>query len=175
MTDWLRRAGRGVLPDGSNVTWSMAEGRRGRRWRESRTVGEGIVSSLLLETGADRRFAHLELSTAAGLLTLHPEGDGTLHGNSVTDAGVAHVVAVAWPDDSVLLVEGSVVASAAAAWQTGPDARDDEERACVIVRLDLGLDTASIGGKTLAQVDADTDGLPLLTDGHTWELELEPD
>ena len=93
----LRRAGRGRVADGTDVTWSVAEGRRGRRWREVRTREEGIVARLLLETDPDGRFAHLELSTAAGLLTLHPEGDGTLHGNAVTADGVEHVVGVPWP------------------------------------------------------------------------------
>ena len=88
MADWLRQAGHGRAPDGSIVTWSVAEGRRGRRWREVVRAGEGIRSSLLLELDPDGRFSHLELSTAAGLLTLHPEPDGTLHGNAVTAEGI---------------------------------------------------------------------------------------
>ena len=45
----------------------------------------------------------------------------------------------------------------------------------MIVRLDLGLDIATIDAATLSQVGADGDGLPLLAEGRTWELELEPD
>src|SRR5436189_2001251 len=92
----LRRAGHGSMADGSEITWSMAEGSRGSRWREVRVLDESVVSSLLLELDPDGRFSHLELATTAGLLTLHPEGDGTLHGNAVTADGVHHVVAVPW-------------------------------------------------------------------------------
>ena len=58
--------------------------------------GSGVRSSLLLELDPDGRFSHLELSTAAGLLTLHPEGDGTIHGNAVTTAGLTHVIGLPW-------------------------------------------------------------------------------
>ena len=76
MSEPLRRAGAGGLVDGSHVVWSVAEGRRGRRWREVRTAPDGgVVSSLLLETDPDGRFSHTELATPAGLLTLHPEGN----------------------------------------------------------------------------------------------------
>ncbi|HEX5450769.1 MAG TPA: hypothetical protein VFW86_00130, partial [Candidatus Limnocylindrales bacterium] len=56
----LRRAGRGRLADGSVVTWTLAEGTKGRRWREV-VVRDGAMShALLLEASLDRRFAHLE-------------------------------------------------------------------------------------------------------------------
>ena len=97
MTDLVRRAGAGRAVDGTDVVWSVAEGRKGRRWREVRSRDGVVVSSLLLESFTDRRFAHLELSTAAGLLTLHPESDGTLHGNAVLTDGVDHIVGLAWP------------------------------------------------------------------------------
>jgi hypothetical protein len=73
---------------------------------------------LLYETRADRRFAHLELASAAGLVSLHPETDGTLHGNHVDPAGarVDHVVGLPFWAGHQLLVEGSIVASAAVAW-----------------------------------------------------------
>src|SRR5262249_7602181 len=99
VSEWVRRAGHGRSPAGSTGTWAGAEGSRGRRWREVVRAVEAtaaIRSSLLLELDPEGRFSHLELSTGAGLLTLHPEGDGTLHGNSVTSAGVGHVVALPW-------------------------------------------------------------------------------
>jgi hypothetical protein len=111
---WLRAAGRGSTPSGDSVIWSVAEGRRGRRWREVRLEGRSIGHSLLLEIGADGRFAHLELSTPSGLLTLHPEGDGTLHGNAVVSDGVEHVVGLPWEPDGFVLLAGSVVCRAAA-------------------------------------------------------------
>ena len=170
MAGLVRRGGRGTLPDGSRVVWSVAEGRRGRRWREVRTAAVGgVISSLLLETDADGRFSHTELSTAAGLMTLHPEGDGTLHGNLVTAAGVDHVRGVPWhADGAVLLLESPVataVASATARRLEGPIPRvvfiEPED-----LRLLEGTDVVRPWEGTI-----DADGLPILVDGATWSLE----
>jgi hypothetical protein len=167
----LRQAGRGTADDGSIITWSMATGRRGSRWREVRATDASVVSSLLLELDPDDRFSHLELATAVGLLTLHPEGDGSLHGNAVEAAGVRHVVALRWARDDALLVVGSSIARAAAARrvrQAGPqDAVDG-----VVVGLDLSLERRTISPVELA-VDLDPDGLPSFGDGRSWPLELE--
>jgi hypothetical protein len=116
VTDWLRRAGHLRLDDGRDVIWSVAEGRRGRRWREAvrKPHQPGIRHSLLLELGPDGWFSHLELSTEQGLLTLHPEGDGTLHGNAVTASGVRHVRGVAWDPEGIVLIDGSIVSRLAA-------------------------------------------------------------
>lgn len=171
---WLRRAGHGRAADGSVLTWSVAEGSRGRRWREVRTLepsgaGEGspVVSSLLLELDPDGRFAHLELSTAAGLLTLHPEGDGTVHGNAVTAAGVHHVTGLPWAPDDVVLVEGSVVTAVVA----GQPGRSPAAGA-LIVTLDLALVRAA-GAPSVGAVARDAEGLPLLGQGATWPLERD--
>jgi hypothetical protein len=162
----LRRAGRGRLRDGSTVVWSVSEGTRGRRWREIRRNADGIlVTSLLLETHPDGRFAHIELSTAAGLLTLHPEGDGTLHGNIVTTLGIRHVMGLPWTPRSVVLVEGSLLASAAAKRTLASAAAADG------VRITLGLDIVAIHETISLGVDAD--GLPLLDDAASWPLEAE--
>jgi hypothetical protein len=161
----VRRAGRGRLPDGSTVVWSVAEGSRGRRWREVRRSADGdVVTSLLLETDVAGRFAHTELSTAAGLLTLHPEGDGTLHGNAVSDSGLRHVRGLPWTARSVVLVEGSVVASAAALRTAGGDGADG-------VRITLALDVVPVH-ETIS-LEVDDDGLPVLTDAAMWPLEAE--
>jgi hypothetical protein len=161
----LRRAGRGRLRDGSTVVWSVSEGTRGRRWREMRRTAEGVlITSLLLETHPDGRFAHIELSTAAGLLTLHPEADGTLHGNVVTVLGIRHVIGLAWAPQSVVLVEGSVIASAAAIRTLAGDAADG-------VRITLDLEVVAIHEPVSLEVDAD--GLPLLDDAASWPLEAE--
>jgi hypothetical protein len=184
----IRRAGIGRIDDGALVTWSVADGRRGRRWREVIVGPEGwIRSSLLLETDPDRRFSHLELSTAAGLLTLHPEGDGTLHGNSVTDqgSGVAHVVGLPWSGGDLVLVAGSAIGTAAIAWAVSDRVAPGEatDRAGVVidrglvpssqplrvVRLDA--DRWAIGDAEPVGVDGD--GLPRLIDGRVWPLALE--
>jgi hypothetical protein len=111
---WLRVAGTGRSPDGASVTWSVAEGRRGRRWREAVVRDRAVVHSLLLELDPDGRFAHLELTTPAGLLTLHPEGNGTIHGNAVTGAGITHVRGLPWEPDDVVLIDDSIVSQAIA-------------------------------------------------------------
>jgi hypothetical protein len=161
----LRRAGRGRLPDGSTVIWSVSQGSRGRRWREIRRTADGVlITSLLLETNPDGRFAHIELSTAAGLLTLHPEADGTLHGNVVTTLGIRHVVGLPWTPGSVVLVEGSVLASAAAMRTLVGNAADG-------VRITLELDV--VVTREAVSLEVDEDGLPVLDDGAAWPLEAE--
>ena len=90
------------------ITWTVAEGRRGRRWREVVVRGDAVGHSLLLETGADGRFSHLELARAGGLWTFHPETDGTLHGNHVDPRGrdVRHVVGLPFAPDDLLAHRG---------------------------------------------------------------------
>ena len=162
---WLRVAGTGRTMDGATVTWSVAEGRRGRRWREAVTRDGIVVHSLLLELDRDGRFAHLELTTLAGLLTLHPEADGTLHGNAVTASGVTHV-RLPWEPDEVIVVEHSVVCQAVAAtWQL---ARGHDALGVIRVKPDLSLER-----ERPASWAADEDGgeLPVLEDPQVWPLE----
>ena len=170
MAGLVRLGGRGMLGDGSRVVWSVAEGRRGRRWREVRTGADGaVISSLLLETDAEGRFSHTELSTAAGLLTLHPEPDGTLHGNVVTEAGVQHVRGVPWhPDGAMLLLESPVAAAVAAAMArrlAGPLPRvvfiEPED-----LRLLQGADVERAWEGVI-----DNDGLPIMAGAESWPLE----
>jgi len=173
----LRRAGRGTAADGSIVTWSVADGRRGSRWREARVQAGALVSSLLLELDPSGRFSHLELATALGMLTLHPEGDGTLHGNAVEAGGVRHVVAVPWHPEDILLVVGSPISRAAAARrgeepaQTGA-ARPKGVGIGFVVGLDLAVERRAIG-RSERTIPLDANGLPLFADGVTWSLELE--
>ena len=116
-------AGWGRAADGSTVTWTVAEGSKGRRWREVVALGDATVQALLLETDRDRRFSHLELARADGLWTFHPEPDGTLHGNHVRpdDGAVEHVRGWPFGPDDALLVEGSPIAVAALAWARATD------------------------------------------------------
>jgi hypothetical protein len=144
------------------VTWSVAEGRRGRRWREVVGTGEGIRSSLLLELDTDGRFSHLELSTAAGLLTLHPEGDGTLHGNVVTARGIEHIRGLPWARDTAIDLDGSSVCAAIGA------SRDLDGRDALRIGLDLSLSRIHASFRPEA---ATLDGLPNLDGGVEWPLE----
>jgi hypothetical protein len=185
MSSFVRRAGSARLEDGSTVIWTISEGRRGRRWREVRTGEAGaVVGSLLLETDPIGRFLHAELSTAAGLLTLHPEGDGTLHGNVVTAGGVRHVTGLRWSADAALLVEGSVIAAAAAAHATRERTDVGASKRLFAARVSVGLDVAIgyLDVERLAidrwrvdghEVRVDPNGLPAPTEGRTWPLELQ--
>jgi hypothetical protein len=164
VTGPVRSAGHGRRSDGAIVTWTVAEGQRGRRWRET-VVAHGGWHSLLFETATDHTFSHLELTSPAGLATLHPEGDGTLHGNVVDAEGVHHVEAWPYPTRTVILVVGSVVAGAALTWAGAqPGAL-----AVVLDPTTWGLQARALTPDDL--VAADQDGRPLLTDGRIWPLE----
>jgi hypothetical protein len=185
MSSLVRRAGRAVLEDGSTVVWTVSEGRRGRRWREVRTDGGGdVLSSLLLETDPAGRFLHSEVSSAAGLLTLHPEGDGTIHGNVVTSDGVRHVTGLRWSPGSALLVDGSPIALTAAVLAPNDRTVVGQSTRLDVVRVSLGLDVAietvemEQVGADLWRVDGreirvDPDNLPVFADARTWPLELQ--
>ncbi len=165
MTEPLRRAGRGRASDRGLVVWSVSEGRRGRRWREVRSSADGaVVSSLLLELDPDGSFSHAELATQAGLLTLHPERDGTLHGNVITAAGIEHVRGLPWTPESVVLVEGSPVAAAAAAAAAG----DGRAHRAIVIGLDLAWRVEERAEPSTA---LDGRGVPLLADASEWPLE----
>jgi hypothetical protein len=163
---WLRVCGTGRTPDGATVTWSVAEGRRGRRWREAVVRDGAVVHSLLFELNPEGRFAHLELTTPGGLLTLHPEGDGSIHGNAVTAAGVTHVRGLPWQSDDVIVVDRSVVCQVIAGhWLKVRELRDV---GVVRVEPDLSL-TPKRANAWLAPFDED--GLPVLKDARRWPLE----
>jgi hypothetical protein len=195
MADWLRRAGHVRAADSGSTTWSVAEGRRGRRWREVVRVGggrPGIRHSLLLEADPGGRFSHLELSTQAGLLTLHPEGDGTLHGNAVADhgpaelrdaTGVEHVHGLAWPGDGIALVEGSLVCELAGirALAASLDAPGAHSQPVVWIPESLWIEVRPVRVERIDErrwrfgdspiLEVDHDGLPVSPDGATWPLE----
>ena len=167
----VRKAGRGRQPDGTLVIWSLSDGSRGRRSREVRVSPDGgLVSSLLLETDPERRFSHMELSTPAGLLTLHPEADGTLHGNAIRADGIEHIAGLPWTTAGLLLVDGSPVAVATAAWfiqdQPVPLASD-----CHAVAIDAEL-RCRVERRVPADIVANHDTLERLDDAADWPLEL---
>jgi len=150
--------------------------------------GAALAHSLLLETGPDRRFSHLELATRLGLLTLHPEPGGTLHGNALAEGGLRHVVGLPWDPDGLVIVEGSTVAAAAAAHLLAAvqpagaaPAGFATSHPVLRVRTDLSLATgladvelAPDGRYVLADEGpllADADSLPFLPNGRSWPLE----
>ena len=159
MTDWLRRAGRGRLPDGSDVAWSLAEGNRGRRWRWTIIDHGRLRHSGLVETDATGRFARLELSSPIGLLVLHPEPDRrSIHGNVVSPDGV-RPVAHAWSTTAGLTIAGDAFGSAIL-----PPSIDD---ASLVIRPRLGV----VSGRGSPALDRDERGVPILDDAAEWPLE----
>ncbi len=116
---YVRRAGTGRLPGDRRLTWTVADGRRGRRWRAITTSGDRLLHGLLLEVAPDGTLAKLEVAAPGGLITLHPEADASmLHGNVVSAAGIAHV-ALPWSPAHILMVDASPVTGAVAAARLG--------------------------------------------------------
>ena len=94
----------------------MAEGSRGRRWRWTLVDRrEALIASHTLELDPDGRFSHLESATAAGLLSLHREADGSLHGNRLSERGVDHLQVPAPAPELVLVGSGPIGLAAMAA------------------------------------------------------------
>jgi hypothetical protein len=185
MTGPTRVAGWGSGPDGTIVTWTVAEGGKGRRSREVIARGPDVVHALLYETDPSGRFSHLELARGDGLWTFHPEGDGTLHGNHVSPAGgVRHIAGLPFGADHVLLVEGSIITAAAIAWPHATEeplltevpgvvvtgGGDLQERPAIRVQR-LADGRWQVGEER--PVEIDRAGTPVLDDGQTWPLELD--
>jgi hypothetical protein len=190
MTDRpLRRAGRTVLSDGALLVWSMAEGRHGRRWRAQATVEGNLTHVILLESGLDGRPVRLELTTPAGLLTLHAEPDGrSIHGNVVSARGV-RPLAFAWSADHELEVRGRPIATAVmlrrlaravpvGEGETVPVLAIDQELEVrpatrLVRRLTEGRwEVADLAAGQVFELEIDPDGLVQLDDhGEGWPLE----
>ena len=138
MSELVRRAGRVGQADGSVILWSVADGRRGRRWRVAVARDGGFVSSTLLEVSAAGRPVRLELTTSGGLLTLHPEASGDLHGNAVTQGGVRHL-RYAWSDEHELVVSGVPILDAVTAQRLAGSTPAGEGRTVPVVVVGLEL------------------------------------
>jgi len=189
MSGPVRRGGQLTEPDGRVVTWSMAEGSRGRRWRWSVVDRRGVlVSAHTVELDPDGRFASLESAAAGGLLTLHREADGngswSLHGNRIAERGIDHLTVPA-PAPEVVLVGSGAIAAAIASRGLAEDARTAD---VVEVGDDLGVRIAEASirrpgagsveirtGVGVRRVSLDDDGLPARDDpsSTSWPLERE--
>ena len=146
-----------------------------------------MTHALLLEVDPDGRVSRLELTTATGLLTLHPDADETeLHGNVATLDGVRHL-AFAWSPDHELQVEGRPLASAVAARHLAARIRVGEGTHVPVVVIDPELQprTAIVRVERAAEdrwlferdgmverFTLDADGVPIgLADAMDWPLE----
>ena len=163
MTTPLRSGGRAELPGGATVVWSVAEGRRGRRWREAVRVAEALARSTLLEASPAGRPTYLELATPAGLLTLHPDVDEReLHGNVVTPDGIRHL-RFDWSLEHELFVVESVAAASVALHRLARVVAVGDGRRVPVLQVDDALEPApatwrvtrtSTGGWHLVNADS---------------------
>ena len=192
MTTAIRRAGRVRLDDGTLLLWSVAGGRRGRRWRAMTSRDGRLLEARLLEVDGSGRPARLEITNASGVHTLHPEPSGGLHGNVVTSDGVRHL-SLAWSDTHEIAVDRSPIATAVTALRLSAsvpvgDALDVE---VVAVTLDLVVEPGKrrfervsnstwriSGGDEPRSLTIDERGLPTWPDNRgdaaEWPMELEP-
>jgi hypothetical protein len=169
-----------------DVVWTAADGRNGRRWRELATDGSAIVRSLLLETDNQGNWQRLEMNSAEGLVTLHPEGDGSIHGNIASRSGVQHI-SLGKLKPARLDVAGSLVVEAALCWSLTRQLRVGERRVIQVVSVaepvSVTLSELTIERRTTATweitdgarrrlVELDDDGLPVAhVGGDHWPLE----
>jgi hypothetical protein len=144
-----------------------------------------MASSLLLETDPAGLFAHLELATPSGLLTLHPEADGTLHGHAIVSDGVEHVAGLTWDADGIVLLDGSTICRLAAVAGLADALAPGASRGqlAVVIPATLWLEVKPI---RIERVDAttwrfgaeepfevDREGLPVLRGAEIWPLESD--
>jgi hypothetical protein len=191
VTGPLRRAGRAPTADGSEIVWTVADGARGRRWRSRLVRDDELREALLLELDVDGRLARLELTTVAGLLTLHPDHGGErLHGNAAGPAGMRHID-LAWGPEHVLLVTGSPIVAAAAARSAsaGGVGEGGGTLPAVIVGSDLAPRAVEVRferrgetGWSIAvdgrdeSIEVDARGVPGFgNDANEWALERDPE
>ena len=191
MSAAIRRAGRVRLDDGTLLIWSVAGGRRGRRWRAMTSRDGRLLEARLLEVDDGGRPARLEITNTSGVLTLHPDPAGGLHGNVVTADGVRHV-ALDWSDAHEIAVDRSPIATAVSALRLAPviPVGEGREVDVVAVTMDLEVEPGQrrfervsdatwriTGGDETRSVTIDERGIPIWPDGRAdsaeWPLELE--
>jgi hypothetical protein len=159
MSDWLRRAGSGRQADGSDVTWSVAEGERGRRWRWTVSDLGVLRHAALVEIAPGGAFSRLELATSQGLLTLHLEPDRrSINGNVVTADGV-RPLAFDWSPAAALAIAGDSFGSAILLGGAGSPT--------LVIRPRLGV----VAGDSSPALERDSRGIPILVDAREWALE----
>ena len=163
MSAWLRRGGSGRQADGSDVTWSLAEGERGRRWRWTVSDGGRLRHVALAEIDPVGRFARLELASPAGMLTLHPEPDRrSIHGNVVSADGV-RPLSLDWLPTAGLAISGDAFGSAILGVGTGVPT--------LVIRPGLEVVAGEVDPAPEPPLERDGRGVPILSDASEWPLE----
>lgn len=185
---WLRRAGRGILPDGATLIWSVADGERGRRWRATAVADGRMTHGVMLEISPGGRVLRLELATASGLLTLHPERDGrSIHGNIVHVAGV-RPLAFAWSVDHELEIVDRPGPSAVMLRRLAKSVEVGGGETVAVLSMDTSLVVrpgtrlvrrltperwliADVTGGRETVIELDDDGIPVLGAPADWPLD----
>jgi hypothetical protein len=145
----------------------------------------------VLEVDDAGRPARLEIASVAGVLTLHPEPSGGLHGNVVTPTGVRHL-ALDWSDAHEIAVDRSPIATSVIVHRLSgfvPVGQGrDVEVAVVTENLEVKPGTRRFerisdttwrieGGERPRSLSIDERGIPTWPDGDgdaiEWALELE--
>lgn len=184
----VRRGGHATTVTGDRITWTEAEGVRGTRWREAIDRDGQLTRALLLEVSTAGRSTRLEISGAAGLLTLHPETDeSAIHGNVVAAEGVRHL-AFPWSAEHELLVLDSPAAATITIRRLAPHLIVGATRNLDVLRIDDALDPRPVpwrveriarrawhlraeDGREERRLTVGDDGHPVLTDEVSWPLE----
>jgi hypothetical protein len=170
----VRRAGRGRLEDGSTILWTVAEGTRGRRWREVTTLDGRVTHAVLLEASAGGRPSRLELATEAGLLTLHPADDeATAHGNVVHQAGV-RPIELPWGPDDAFEVVGRPFTAAVMLSRLARSVAVGEGETVRVIAVDASL-VARPGDRLVRRLTERRWEIADLAAGRAVEIELDPD
>jgi hypothetical protein len=160
---WLRRCGSGRQADGSYVTWSLAEGERGRRWRWTVSDRGRLRLVALVEIDRAGRFARLELASQAGMLTLHPEPNGrSIHGNVVASDGL-RPLSFDWLPTAGLAIAGDAFGSAILRVGAGVPT--------LIIRPSLDVVARQRDPAPEPAQERDGRGVPILLDAREWPLE----
>jgi hypothetical protein len=185
MSAQVRRAGQFADDAGRTVTWSVADGARGRRWRWTVVDRRGtLLAAHTLETDPDGRFLRLESATAPGLLSLHREPDGSVHGNRIGERGIDHLTIEAPAPEGVLIGGTALSVSILLGAIEPPVTKATLDVLEIFDDLGLRIVSATVrpdgdGGweirtnRLSRRAVLDADGLPAAPehDGLTWPLE----
>lgn len=123
--------------------------------------------AVLLEVGVDGRFTRLELTAPGGLLTLHPEPDGSRVDGNVVDGSGVRPVSLPWGPGHVLRVSGSPIPEILTRRARGLAAPPT-----LVLAIDANLQVTpeSRPGEGSGP-PADGRGVPILDEAMEWDLE----
>jgi hypothetical protein len=153
------------------------------------TLDGHVSHALLLEIDRSGRPARLELTTEAGMLTLHPEPDGrSIHGNVVHRGGV-RPLALAWSADHDLEIVDRPLATAVMLRRLSASVRVGQGETVPVLAIDRSLVVrpgnrlvrrladrrwivADLAGAREMAIELDADGIPQLApSADDWPLE----